>query len=1052
MAGAGELRHKEAGNMLRLKSLGQTLIEADDARLTPAAETVFATALYLILEAGRRVERDELTRMLWPGVSEAQAQHGLRQVLYRLKSLGATIKADRSGLILAPRYCTTDFAPLLEPQTPTSLEAFADKIGGSFLPGYRPELSEEYATWVDRQRDIVHSAITRALVAGIQAKKRVSDWSGAEHLAAMCLTIDPLNEEATLTVAESAALGGSKTKALSILNHYLEDIGGNAGDIKLPAMLLRRRISEAYQDNIFPVRDAPFVGREEEMAELTRALARAQSGQGSAYVIWGEPGIGKTRLVSEFTRVASLQRVHIVRVACQSHDVRRPLSAFVDMVPKLLALPGALGCSPESMKYLRRLTASEKVDRVTEDTEANATRIFEHVRAAVLDLIDAVASECCLIVHLEDVQWLDQYSESVCTSISELSGNHRLMLVRTLAIDTHREESADRHVLSLHVKPLADPASNAIVEFSLSPHSSQSQSFKEWCVRAACGNPYFLSELAAHAKDDGKFLAPPSLSRLIDARLSSLTPLSQRVLQASCILGRHSSLKTIEKVLNERRIQLLDGLDELAARGFIEHQEDRVSSRHALVTHAALARASTASKAVMHRYAALALEEESLENATLLWDCAEHWRQAGEPSRAAYLMGDCSRHLLKIGLPLEAASVLETAAQLVTGEDQVTYFRECATAFAVAGAWEESRSYSERTIEAMNQTSASVEAMTEAELKLLVTAGRIQALTPQALGRLQEFVSSPRLPATHRFDAALLALMDADNTQNGDLAKSLYRAVQDIGAEWADVPQRDHFLLIYHTSFGDARDAIPAVERLVLHAKCNADLAKRATYFEHAGHAYATAGDVDKARDLYIKAFELARENYLYFRAECAANSLCGLALVQGNVSEAREWCEVCKEQSRRSKRESPYEEALSYEAEICIREGKLEDARALIAMLQPYARRLDSSRARARELALRAHLTLSSGESMIQRDCQEMLLHYPRVARAFRLDHYVAQLVRGLASVGRKVEAVEVFSNYVHHDRLSHAPLSIDLVEIERTELHLWSSKVVESVEDHVD
>src|SRR6478672_2196828 len=144
--------------MLRLKSLGQTLIEADDARLTPAAETVFATALYLIIETGRPVGRDELTQLLWPGVSEAQAQHGLRQALYRLKSLGATIKADRSALILSPRYCSTDFA-------------------------------------------------------------------------ALCLTMDPLNEEATLTVAEAAALGGSKTRALSILNHYLEDIGENASEI-----------------------------------------------------------------------------------------------------------------------------------------------------------------------------------------------------------------------------------------------------------------------------------------------------------------------------------------------------------------------------------------------------------------------------------------------------------------------------------------------------------------------------------------------------------------------------------------------------------------------------------------------------------------------------------------------------------------------------------------------------------------------------------------------------------------------------------------------------
>src|SRR6478672_11413161 len=114
--------------MLRLKSLGQTLIEVDDARLTPAAETVFAIALYLIIEAGRPIGRDELTRLFWPGVSESQAQHGLRQVLYRLKTLGATITASRSALILSPRDCSTDFGALLAPQSPESLEALASNV------------------------------------------------------------------------------------------------------------------------------------------------------------------------------------------------------------------------------------------------------------------------------------------------------------------------------------------------------------------------------------------------------------------------------------------------------------------------------------------------------------------------------------------------------------------------------------------------------------------------------------------------------------------------------------------------------------------------------------------------------------------------------------------------------------------------------------------------------------------------------------------------------------------------------------------------------------
>ena len=155
--------------MLRLKSLGQTFIEIDDARLTPAAEVVFASALYLIIETGRPIGRDELTRLFWPGVSESQAQHGLRQVLYKLKTLGAAIKADRAALIVSPRYCETDIGGLLAAQSPDAMETLASKIGGSFLPGYRPQLSDEFASWVERQRDIVQSAQSRLLVAGMQA-------------------------------------------------------------------------------------------------------------------------------------------------------------------------------------------------------------------------------------------------------------------------------------------------------------------------------------------------------------------------------------------------------------------------------------------------------------------------------------------------------------------------------------------------------------------------------------------------------------------------------------------------------------------------------------------------------------------------------------------------------------------------------------------------------------------------------------------------------------------------------------------------------------------
>ena len=1019
--------------MLRLKSLGQTVIEANEARVTPAAETIFATTLYLIMEAGRPVGRDEITQLVWPGVSEAQAQHGLRQVLYKLKTLGATIKADRSSLILAPRFCSTDFAELLVPQSNSVLEALAKNVGGSFLPGYRPELSEQFATWVERQRDIVHSAVARALVAGMQAKKRVSDWTGAEQFASMCLTIDPLNEEATLTVAEAAALGGSKSKALSILNNYLKEIGEGASEIKLPAALLRRRISEAYQDSIFPIRDAPFVGREEEMTELTRALARAQRGHGSAYVIAGEPGIGKTRLVAEFTRVAALQRVHIVRVGCQSHDVRRPLSAFMDLVPKLLALPGALGCSPESMGYLHKLTALGREVSSDEHPSKNTDGIFEHVRAALLDVVDALANECCLVIHIEDSHWMDDHSQSLHQTLSDQSSTHRLLLLNSFTVAASADRAIQKTCASLlHIKPLSNEASAILVNSSLSARRTTSPNFRQWCARSGCGNPLFILELTGHAFDDGSFTTPPSLSNLIETRLSSLSALSQRVLQASGILGRHSQLSTIERVLGERRIAFLESLDELAAGGFIDHDSQNIVSRHALITEAALKRASSASKSILHRHAAEALQDAATENATVLWDCAEHWRQAGDRDRAVSLMWDCARHSLELGLPLEAASMLEAAAELSNDERQVALLRDCTMAYKVAGDWTNASRMANRAIVAISNSPSSAASLAEAELEKLVILARSSALSIAQLSQLLSFLRSDEVRISVRLQAAIAIMIAADNMQDKRLADEVCSTVRRIlPTSDAEHAHHHHCLLIYYCSFGDARDAMPSVSYLIEYAHNTTDFYLRAAFLEHSGHAQRVNGNAGEARLLYAEAYETARTHYLYHRAEAAADSLVGLALAKADYKSAREWCDLSKEESRLSKRAVAMGESKSHESELCIREGRYDEARILINSLREYSTALNSVRARARQLALEADLKLSSGNALTDRECRALLSLLPKVAHAFRLDYFVAQLIRGMLSLKRTGEASQILAKYVGSDRLSYEPLSRALADL---------------------
>ena len=81
---------------------------------------------------------------------------------------------------------------------------------------------------------------------------------------------------------------------------------------------------------------------------------------GSATLLHGTAGIGKSRLAHELEKVATIEGVTIARAACRESDTQRSLAVFLDVLPELLVMPGALGAAPESLSALRRLVPSER--------------------------------------------------------------------------------------------------------------------------------------------------------------------------------------------------------------------------------------------------------------------------------------------------------------------------------------------------------------------------------------------------------------------------------------------------------------------------------------------------------------------------------------------------------------------------------------------------------------------------------------------------------------------------------------------------------------------
>ena len=151
----------------------------------------------------------------------------------------------------------------------------------------------------------------------------------------------------------------------------------------------------------------PLVGRDADLAVLGRALARARRGDGSAVVVLGEPGIGKTRFLHEIRRLARIGEVAVTGSASEFGGAL-PYGAFVaaldDYVQTIDArLLGTL--DDEQHATLAALLPSYPVTpqgppRGTVDGQYQAHR-------AMRALLQALASAKPHIVVLDDLHWAD---------------------------------------------------------------------------------------------------------------------------------------------------------------------------------------------------------------------------------------------------------------------------------------------------------------------------------------------------------------------------------------------------------------------------------------------------------------------------------------------------------------------------------------------------------------------------------------------------------------------------------------------------------------------
>ncbi len=458
--------------------------------------------------------------------------------------------------------------------------------------------------------------------------------------------------------------------------------------------------SEGRFDAVRSGRLTDFVGREHELGLLLERWNLAQDGEGQVVLLSGEPGIGKSRILSELRGRLEAQHATILRLHCSPYFVNSAFYPIIDnferalrfarddtpeqKLKKLEALVvGQYGRPREDLRFLAAMLSIPCEERYGA-VAMTPQKFKDETLRALVDTTEAIARRQPTVELFEDIHWADPTTLEVIDLLI-----HRVRNIPLLVVLTHRPEFASRwshygHVAALTLTKLTRPQSSAMVS-RLSGGKTLPADLLEQILAKTDGVPLFVEELTksilelADLRDagdrweyagHGRSLAIPlTLRDSLMARLDRFAPVKE-IAQIGGAIGREFSWELLAAVAPHAKAELDQALAQLVELGLAFQQgtpPDAVYAfKHALVQDAAYDSLLRRRRQELHGKIAGVIEERFPNiGATEPELLARHYTEAKQPEKAIPLWQKAGSLALGHMALVEAIAHLNKGLELV---------------------------------------------------------------------------------------------------------------------------------------------------------------------------------------------------------------------------------------------------------------------------------------------------------------------------------------------------------------------------------------------------
>ena len=468
---------------------------------------------------------------------------------------------------------------------------------------------------------------------------------------------------------------------------------------------------ESIRDSF--LKAARFVGRTDEINMLRGALVNTIAGDGSFWLIGGESGVGKSRLMDEIRTYSLIEGALVVR----GQAVNVGGSAFQmwgDVIRRLCLNLDGSSLPLSVLKTLVPDIGTLYETNVSDAPPLEPQAAFNRLVGAFVDVFQQQTQP--IVVLLEDLQWAGD-SLALLDALEKLTDTNKL-----LVIGSYRSDEAPDLPLRFPKAQsvlLARFDSNEIEQLAAAVlgESGELMEITELLRRETEGNLFFIVEvLRTLAEDAGRLdliglntlpenVLSGGILQVVRHRLERLPAYAMPLLELAAVIGREVMIPVLQRAasltppLSEGGFKFDDWLNECLARTILLLQDERWMFAHDKLREAILSDLSADKKRTLHEIAAHTMETVYPDQADMFARLAYHWGEAGNAEKELYYAARAGEQSINTGAYKQAIEYLTRVNTLLPSAPHVKplerarYLRLIGQAYFYSGQIEKARSF-----------------------------------------------------------------------------------------------------------------------------------------------------------------------------------------------------------------------------------------------------------------------------------------------------------------------------------------------------------------------